>query len=765
MPYTPGTDIKSYIYNGLRNRGLDHVRTIAAMANAGAESAFNPSAYNSAGGGQGAHGLWQWRGSRYTGLKDKAANSGLDVSDPDVQMDWLMDELRGGEKNTMAALEGIEDPSEAARIFRTTFERPGGHGYESTAKHAGELSSMFTGNGPWKSDSVEEKRSRLFDFSNMADAQSEKFYDFASSMLDTNIEKAQLPKQPEGLSFGLPMPETMAFRDPNNMPEFSFGEDVSPAETASVSTSNAPDTPPQGAKGGSAEADEPSGFAARMGKILFPKSEDPQSSFKTLIGGIGVGLGQMSQGQTVDLQPFFANVAAKKQAIIQSEAAAEQQAYDNQMARYNADTSRMNAETAAKRLEIDAYEAAKKGAPGVSGLSPETMKKYADNPKYAPFIEMVAHGDADAMKVGMQGIKDQIISDYKDAAPTAQAASARADLVDAIQRDDAGAIVDIMRSNPELSVKDLKDLKDAVEPDRMMRLAKAMVENKSATPEIVDTARELMKIEAGVSDSELDKMNVTDGRKFQDRLNAGVASGSSLGLALKSALNTSLDAKRAGRDISGAQESYFSPALQALQMTLPADWSNKLNDMFGLDPTEFQKLDAATKYIALAAARPMLQGTGSITENERASIVAALPNTAQTFEARMDLLNRLDVLNKFDIASAKYYADHKGGPLHSNYENASNVIASANGEALPELYKSQNLWFAYTNRNLKDTNYNKIFTRSDGSEMPAEDVFRMIAPNLTMEHAVMLQDLIQGGVWINRDTGELMRGTKPIKPN
>lgn len=83
------------VYLGLLNRGMTSREAAAFAANAGVESSFNPAAVNRAGGGQGAHGLFQWRGNRYGNLQA----SSDDYMSMDPQLDFVVQEYRNDPQN------------------------------------------------------------------------------------------------------------------------------------------------------------------------------------------------------------------------------------------------------------------------------------------------------------------------------------------------------------------------------------------------------------------------------------------------------------------------------------------------------------------------------------------------------------------------------------------------------------------------------------------------------------------------------------------
>lgn len=116
---TPSGALSGTIVDGLKKRGLTDVEARGVAAGVAAESANDPAAFNSDGGGEGALGIGQWRGSRQRALLKKAgANPNLDQ-----QLDHLVSELRGGDKGGKAVL-GHDDEQAVLFHYVHDFMRP-----------------------------------------------------------------------------------------------------------------------------------------------------------------------------------------------------------------------------------------------------------------------------------------------------------------------------------------------------------------------------------------------------------------------------------------------------------------------------------------------------------------------------------------------------------------------------------------------------------------------------------------------------------------
>ncbi len=98
------------IFRGLLNRGYNPVQAAAIAGNALQESGGNPAALNA---GEGANGLLQWRESRWQGLQDYAKSRGALPSDPDVQLDYIGEEMRGPESRNSSAFLAAADLASA----------------------------------------------------------------------------------------------------------------------------------------------------------------------------------------------------------------------------------------------------------------------------------------------------------------------------------------------------------------------------------------------------------------------------------------------------------------------------------------------------------------------------------------------------------------------------------------------------------------------------------------------------------------------------
>lgn len=138
------------IYAGLIARGLTPAQAEGVVMNLGDESGFDPGVNEVAPivpGSRGGYGLAQWTGPRRNALEDYARASGRPVSDVDLQLDFLMQELRGPEQRAYQSLLAASTPGEAAAAFATDFLRPAkSHLDRRVADYTGGGGMDFSGN-------------------------------------------------------------------------------------------------------------------------------------------------------------------------------------------------------------------------------------------------------------------------------------------------------------------------------------------------------------------------------------------------------------------------------------------------------------------------------------------------------------------------------------------------------------------------------------------------------------------------------------------
>lgn len=115
---------KESICIGFLNAGYSPEQTAGVMINAYDESRFDSNAFNPAGGGIGAYGLFQWRSGRQSSLKALK-----NYNTPDVQVAFALSELNSSESNAKKHLLASSNAGISAFNFCKYYERPGSDSY------------------------------------------------------------------------------------------------------------------------------------------------------------------------------------------------------------------------------------------------------------------------------------------------------------------------------------------------------------------------------------------------------------------------------------------------------------------------------------------------------------------------------------------------------------------------------------------------------------------------------------------------------------
>ena len=113
--------LMAFAVDYIQKKGYTPEQAAGIVGNIVTESALNPGAFNSEGGGSGAFGLAQWRGDRQRRLIAKYGEN------PSFgqQLDYILDELSSSEKLAGEDLQRRNTAEAAADSIRRNFERPG----------------------------------------------------------------------------------------------------------------------------------------------------------------------------------------------------------------------------------------------------------------------------------------------------------------------------------------------------------------------------------------------------------------------------------------------------------------------------------------------------------------------------------------------------------------------------------------------------------------------------------------------------------------
>lgn len=117
-------DIKTDVYNRLRQNGFTDSEAAGITGNIAQESMFDTEALSRD--GYNSRGLVQWTGDRKTHLEQFARENGLNPKDWRTQVDFISEEMNTTERAAFEALRKNPNitPEEAAHIVREQYERP-----------------------------------------------------------------------------------------------------------------------------------------------------------------------------------------------------------------------------------------------------------------------------------------------------------------------------------------------------------------------------------------------------------------------------------------------------------------------------------------------------------------------------------------------------------------------------------------------------------------------------------------------------------------
>lgn len=116
------------VYRFFVNNGFTPEQACGWVGNFAVESftTIDPTAFNSAGGGQGAFGIAQWRGVRQTALREWAGSTGQDYRTLEAQLGFVLHELETTERTAGTQVRSAGSAAAAARAVEAYYERSGG---------------------------------------------------------------------------------------------------------------------------------------------------------------------------------------------------------------------------------------------------------------------------------------------------------------------------------------------------------------------------------------------------------------------------------------------------------------------------------------------------------------------------------------------------------------------------------------------------------------------------------------------------------------
>ncbi|NKB39459.1 MAG: hypothetical protein GKR86_00105 [Ilumatobacter sp.] len=478
------------------------------------------------------------------------------------------------------------------------------------------------------------------------------------------------------------------------------------------------------------------GIMESIGGFLFPNSDDPERQFRDTIGGIGVGLSQMSHGQPVNLQPYFNGIAQRRQAAIDSANDQEQQLFDRQMRAETAaiqrgqlGVSQQNANLAAGRLAFDIEK---------NGLgSGRDYSQIGD--MYPALVEngtigLAQTGDKDAQKAVVEYITNASSGAFNT--PEAQEAFKKY-----ANAPDAGARYDAIKDLPNEQQDRIVDMYSELNPDdkspSAARLGRELYElDPDAYGSEADAIRQAARLQAGgqegLSDEQV-KQNVKGGMAYGAELSTKSSAASDRLYAIELATDATWDAIDQGKEIEALTSTAGMGIGQVIGAVMGTEKASQFYAMVGINPEQYTDLTMAQQQMMSAVARSW-SGQGTISDSEREMIAREVLNTQMTNQSVVELGARLEAAALIDRGDSDYYhntVDRTDG--YSNWETVRNDIVTGKDDVQNILRSSQNqaTHQYYMNENVTTEAAMKYRERvANGEIMADEFTLPQLSPNI-----------------------------------
>jgi hypothetical protein len=203
-------DAGGAIKAGLVARGLpDHVADGFVM-NMKDESGLNPGINEAkplVPGSRGGFGLYQLTGPRRKDYERFAAERGVPVDSTDAQLDYLMQELQGSEREAAQAILSTKTPGEAGAAIVNKFLRP-------AEQHRREREARYLGGDPARATQLAEIAQNPYT--------EEGTRAIANALLKTEMEAMQPPDPMDAINLEMAQLELEQLRNPVSQPGFSM---------------------------------------------------------------------------------------------------------------------------------------------------------------------------------------------------------------------------------------------------------------------------------------------------------------------------------------------------------------------------------------------------------------------------------------------------------------------------------------------------------------------------------------------------------------
>lgn len=465
-------------------------------------------------------------------------------------------------------------------------------------------------------------------------------------------------------------PRDAVSRAPTSPAGFPVGQ-ASAQQPATQTPAAASAASPNQVEGGEAASDEQKQtFGDKLAAKLFPNAENPTERLKTTLGALSTGLSQMSHGQPVDLQPYFANIAHRKQQAQAAEAASalQQQEQANKDRNYQLEVAKHNRNLANDAL--NAYEAQFKNAGQPIPFSRDQLNEWieGDDPTRKMAAEMIMSGNEHGVEKGIQMLKEyEMLEAEERAAKSSNPNMRRA--INALSdpgasSDEVGAALEGMDSDEIQTALDVAG-RDAASIQKP-KLYKWALKND---PDLAYALEETTRMDRGIGESPREIAVREDADRLREAVNTDSKARRAATPQLSAMRGITHDLILEDIDTSQANGLAVS-AVNILRQFGGGELAHTVEDYFGVDAVAFSRLENIDKTIMMLLAKPAMSNTGTLSDSDMRNMADTIARGDADNATRMYVLNKLETSLKLD----KIIAESLEADMAGRYENDKNFI-------------------------------------------------------------------------------------------
>ncbi len=405
------------------------------------------------------------------------------------------------------------------------------------------------------------------------------------------------------------------------------------------------------------------GLSDKLSNALFPNQENPREKMGQMLSSLGVGLGQMAQGQGVDLQPYFNNIADNKAAGAAAAAKAEETRFSQQMQIEQLRISDRNATIGERSANLAETRAIMENMPGGGVFTPEQLDIFEADAGFQDFIPMLragGEGGAAIRQKGIEGIMDVLEERREKISETPQLGNMLTSAREAQATGDYTNLTSALDNYDGDATTLGHILKTAgLQPTTAMANSEFAAKMKKENPEVYEELLRQQNASGGISESAA----VRNDREFSEKALTTMTKTVTDNLQtartlskMKALATAELNGDK--KSLAGFNKSVGSWLSSAKQLMPGAAEQFEKSTGFSIDHiTEQNKADAT---LGLVVAQQMLKGQGTVTDGERQRIMDSIVQGDMTPETRLEAIATLETLAAIDKAmAAKFTQFHE----------------------------------------------------------------------------------------------------------